>query len=235
MLFTHNPYPRSHLETGSVFLSIHLEAWNFAGTDDIYLLLASDKCRVSSVFTPVSLCLRNITILTPYMPFRPPLLVETKLVEMCKWFMRRCSHRTLKPGPCAALCFERCVSLARRLVLISKYHTCLTLEVSRMLHPSVKTDFQGWEGSGQKCIPQAMLGSELAQGEYLWAGLTNGMTKRMNQFPSLGLNYHFKVDPDRPVKKNARACPGSLCNVSTLLILTREKETSRKQRSVCSR
>lgn len=160
MLFTHNPFPRSHLETGSVFVSIHLEAWNFAGADDIYLLLASDKCRVSYVFTPVSLDLGDRTILIPYVSFRPPLLAESKLVEMCKWLLCSYSYPTLKLRASARLFFERCVPLARRLVLTSRYHTCLILEASRALCPSIKTDFQGWEGLGQKCswcIHQDML------------------------------------------------------------------------------
>lgn len=153
MLFTHNPFPRSHLETGSVFLSIHLETWNFAGTSDIHLLLASDKCRASYAFTSVSLCLGDITILTSYVPFRPLLLAEIKLVEMCKWFLCRCSHHTLKPSPSAGLCFERCVPLARRLV-----HTCLVLEAFWMLPLSVKIDFQGWEVKSAHCaFPKACL------------------------------------------------------------------------------
>lgn len=53
------------------------------------------------------------------------------------------------------------------------------------------------------------------------------MTKSMNQFPSLGLNYHFTVDPDRPIKETTGAFPGPLCNISTLRVLTREKQTSR--------
>lgn len=104
-----------------------------------------------------------------------------------------------------------------------------------MLHPSIKTDLQGWEGLGQKCslcVPRGMLGSELVLGEYPWAGLANDMTKSMNQFPSSGLNLgHFKIDPDRPIK-NASAFPGPLCNISTLYLSSLERRNPAERWSV---
>lgn len=58
------------------------------------------------------------------------------------------------------------------------------------------------------------VGSEPVLGECLGAALPNDMMKSMNQFPSLGLNHRFRVDPDRPNEMNAAdsgACPGPLC------------------------
>lgn len=69
MLFTHNPFPRSHLETGSIFIRIPLEARNVAGARDIHFLLASDKCRVRYVFTPVSLHLGGVSVPSPLRAF----------------------------------------------------------------------------------------------------------------------------------------------------------------------
>lgn len=66
------------------------------------------------------------------------------------------------------------------------------------------------------CVPQGVLGSEPVLGEYLWAALTNDMTRSINQFPSLGLNDGFRVDPDRPNEMNAAdsgTFPGPLCDV----------------------
>lgn len=49
-----------------MFISIHLEAWHLAGTDNAHLLLASDKCRVDYAFTPVYLQPGDVIIPSPF-------------------------------------------------------------------------------------------------------------------------------------------------------------------------